>query len=92
VAVSTALEYELVARGGWQRARAVASAWLNAGMATSASGHTLGDSYVAHPPEDSDELRTDHGLLGYTDLRTTSIDIQVLHRRPARVRSPLDGR
>lgn len=73
------------------RARAIASAWLSMGMTTLASSHRLGDSYVAHPLEDSDELRIGHGLLGHTDLRTTRIDTHVLHRRPARVRSPLDG-
>ncbi len=56
-----------------------------------ASRQTLGHSSGTHLREDGYGIRTVHERLGHRDVNATMIDTHVLHRRPAGVRSPLDG-
>jgi len=70
--------------------RAVKTAVRKAGIAKSASCHTLRHSFATHLLEDGYDIRTVQELLGHSDVRTTMVYTHVLQRGGKAVRSPLD--
>ncbi|WP_263821226.1 integron integrase [Salinibacter sp.] len=70
--------------------KAVKRAVEEAGIAKSASCHTLRHSFATHLLEQGTDIRTVQELLGHQDLRTTQVYTHVLQDGKAGTRSPLE--
>jgi len=70
--------------------RAVKEAVQAAGVARSATCHSLRHSFAMHLLESGYSIRAIHELLGHSKMSTTMIYAQLLHQSSRGVRSPLD--
>jgi integron integrase len=71
--------------------QAVRDAVAHAGLTKRVTCHTFRPSFATHLLEGGYDIRTVQELLGHSDVKTTMIYTHVLNRRPAGVRSPVDG-
>ena len=60
-------------------------------MIKRATCHTFRHCFATHLLKSGHDIRTVQELPGYRDVNTTMIYTHVLNRRPAGVRSPVDG-